>query len=378
VTTELQTLAREATGARVAWIDVRQAGESRRSLVEAALHHRLDGVLDDHPETLDWLPPTVARVAVATDAAQAARLAEHAQIVLVPPSLLPSLAMLAGVEIGVWLEVFDSATVQLACEAARSERWTLLRFRDPTKIPLEIVLAASDQAQAHTVTAVDDLEEARIVLGVLEKGPLGVALAPSSPDDVIRLGELRLQWTPEVQLEELEVRGLRNLGLGDRACVDTCSVFGKDEGMLVGSYARGLVLMCSETHPLPYMPTRPFRVNAGAVHSYALTAPDHTNYLSELESGGQVLAVDTQGRTRPLVVGRVKIERRPLIGIDLASAGGVPVGIILQNDWHVRALAPDGQPRNVTELRPGDRLLGHLLKAQRHVGIAVTEFCNEQ
>jgi 3-amino-4-hydroxybenzoic acid synthase len=29
------------------------------------------------------------------------------------------------------------------------------------------------------------------------------------------------------------------------------------------------------------MPTRPFRVNAGAVSSYILSSPDRTNYLSE-------------------------------------------------------------------------------------------------
>ena len=31
-----------------------------------------------------------------------------------------------------------------------------------------------------------------------------------------------------------------------------------------------MILCVSETHPLPYMPTRPFRVNAGAIHSYTL------------------------------------------------------------------------------------------------------------
>ena len=38
--------------------------------------------------------------------------------------------------------------------------------------------------------------------------------------------------------------------------------------VLVGSFGGGFLLCCSETHPLPYMPTRPFRVNAGAVSSY--------------------------------------------------------------------------------------------------------------
>src|SRR2546428_7598838 len=52
------------------------------------------------------------------------------------------------------------------------------------------------------------------------------------------------------------------------------------------------------SHPLPYMPTRPFRVNAGAIHSYTLSKDSRTNYLSELRAGSKVLAVDIKGQTR--------------------------------------------------------------------------------
>ena len=364
---------------RVAWVDLRGAGEGNAALVEAAVHHGLDGVLDDEPASLATMPPTIARMAVAADADAMERLSEHADVILVPPALLEGAASAGGLpELGAWLEVRDAATVELACSAARSGRWTLLRFRDPTKIPLEIVLATSDRVGARTVSVVDDLEEARIVFGVLEKGPQGVALAAGSADEVQRLSELRQPWTVPLALQELRVTRVRNLGMGDRACVDTCSFFAPDEGLLVGSYSRGMILVCSETHPLPYMPTRPFRVNAGAVHSYVLTGPERTNYLSELESGHQVLAVDTAGGTRPLTVGRVKIERRPLIGVDATAPDGQDLGVVLQNDWHVRVLGPDGSVHNVTELRPGDALVGHVLEVPRHVGIAVSEFCLEK
>ncbi len=42
-----------------------------------------------------------------------------------------------------------------------------------------------------------------------------------------------------------------------------------DEGMLVGSMARGLFFVHAETAKSPYVASRPFRVNAGAVHAYA-------------------------------------------------------------------------------------------------------------
>ena len=66
-------------------------------------------------------------------------------------------------------------------------------------------------------------------------------------------------------------------------------IFSSMRGFLVGSFGGGFLLCCSETHPLPYMPTRPFRVNAGAVSSYILSSQDRTNYLSELRQGDTVI-----------------------------------------------------------------------------------------
>src|SRR5207248_6483678 len=115
---------------------------------------------------------------------------------------------------------------------------------------------------------------------------------------------------PDLLLVELTVTGISHVGVGERACVDTCAYLRQDEGILVGSHARGLVLCASETHPLPYMPTRPFRVNAGAIMSYTLAGGGFTRYLSELTTGGRVLAVDVKGITRLVTVGRAKIESR--------------------------------------------------------------------
>jgi len=161
-------------------------------------------------------------------------------------------------------------------------------------------------------------------------------------------------------------------------CIDTCSHFDEDEGMLVGSYAHGFILCCSETHPLPYMPTRPFRINAGALHSYVLGQDNRTRYLSELGAGSAVLAVGADGRTRRIVVGRIKLESRPLLSIRASAPDGVRVNLIVQDDWHVRVLGSGGVVLNVTELKPGDELLGYVATDKRHVGWPVGEFCVEK
>ena len=65
-----------------------------------------------------------------------------------------------------------------------------------------------------------------------------------------------------------------------------------------------------------YVASRPFRVNAGPVHAYVMTPGNKTKYLSELETGDEVLTVDQEGTTKIAIVGRVKIEKRPLMLVE--------------------------------------------------------------
>ena len=82
------------------------------------------------------------------------------------------------------------------------------------------------------------------------------------------------------------------VGSGDRVCVDTCSMMNVGEGMLIGSYSKGLFLVHSESLESEYVASRPFRVNAGPVHAYIMTPGNKTRYLSEIETGDEVLTVD--------------------------------------------------------------------------------------
>ena len=44
----------------------------------------------------------------------------------------------------------------------------------------------------------------------------------------------------------------------------------------------------------------------------------------------------------------------------------------------MRLLGPGGSVNNVTELKPGDVLLGYVPTEARHVGLPITEFCEER
>lgn len=52
---------------------------------------------------------------------------------------------------------------------------------------------------------------------------------------------------------------------------------------------------------------------AAQVHAYTAGPQGRTAYLSELQSGHEVIVVNAEGQQRSVIVGRVKIETRPLV-----------------------------------------------------------------
>ncbi|EOM75635.1 3-dehydroquinate synthase II family protein [Rhodococcus rhodnii] len=363
-----------------AWLDLRGIGaDALAPIVQAALHHRIDGLLSDDPAVFEGLPPTVRRILVLDEPAVDGFPYDDVDLVVVNDRAhLTSPHVGHTPDRGVHVVVSDAPTLQEACEVVREVPWTLLTFTDPTKIPLEIVIAAAENSGGRTVTTVTDVEDAGIVKLVLEHGSDGLLLAPRSADDVVKVARIVEHEAEKLELCELVVDAIEHIGIGDRACIDTCSLLDKDEGCLVGSFSTGMFLSCSETHPLPYMPTRPFRWNAAAVHSYVLGPENRTRYVSELKAGFPILAVRSDGSVREVRIGRVKIEKRPLLSINATTPDGRSINVITQDDWHVRLLGPGGSVNNVTELRKGDRLLGYVPREARHVGLPITEFCDER
>ena len=158
--------------------------------------------------------------------------------------------------------------------------------------------------------------------------------------------------------------------MGDRVCVDTCSMLADGDGMLMGNTSSAMLLVHAETLENPYVAPRPFRVNAGAVHAYILMPDGKTAYLSDLSIGGQVLVSDHRGTARSAIVGRTKIERRPLLLVE-AEEGGAKASLILQNAETIRLVAPDGSAISVVNLAAGTydpRLCARRRQALWHAG----------
>jgi 3-dehydroquinate synthase class II len=224
---------------------------------------------------------------------------------------------------------------------------------------------------------VDPVHQALNAFGTLESG-IDVLFRSRNVGEIKLLdAEIQQVLRGRMKLVEAEVMAVEHTGMGHRVCVDTTTLMTSEEGMIVGSTGWGGLFVCSETHYLPHMNLREFRCNAGGVHSYVWVPNNNAVYLSELRAGSRVLAVDTEGRTRVVTVGRVKIERRPLLLIEARVKADDPaeryLKTFLQNDWHVRIMGADRKVRNSALLRPGDRLLAYSDEPGRHTGLKVSE-----
>lgn len=254
-------------------------------------------------------------------------------------------------------------------EAEAGLDFVVVEARDWKIIPLENIVARLHRANAAVFTTAKSPADVRKAFSILDVGLDGVILETSSAADV--QSALSYMGSRSFRLSEATITEVGEAGDGERVCVDTASMLGAGEGMLVGSRSNFYFLVHNESIASSFTAARPFRVNAGAVHAYTPGADGRTRYLSEVEGGTEVLVVDKSGAARRATVGRAKIERRPMLMVK-ARAGGEVGGIIIQDAETVRLVRPGGGAVSVTALRAGDRVLVHTRPAAgRHFGTEV-------
>jgi 3-dehydroquinate synthase II len=251
----------------------------------------------------------------------------------------------------------------------------LIEAKDWKVIPLENLIADFQSSSTKLLATATTPEEAKLFLETLEVGVGGLAIEASSASKLKDFHVIHSGQMPKVELTKAVVSKIAPAGVGDRVCLDTCSLLKIGEGMLIGSQSACLFLVSSESLESEYVASRPFRVNAGAVHAYAMTPMGKTRYLSEIKSGDEVLAVDSEGKGRTVVVGRSKIERRPLLLLEV-KIGNRRFTTILQNAETIRLCAPAG-PISISDLKVGQEVLVRLEEGGRHFGQAISETITE-
>ncbi len=265
-------------------------------------------------------------------------------------------------------EIKNKQDEEKALKLSRS-KMLILRMKDWTIIPLENLIAQTEGLMVE----VDSAAEARTAVQALEKGVDGVVLDTSDANEIRKVVQVVKGSSGEVGLGVVRIVKTDPLGMGDRVCIDTCTNMRSGEGILVGNTSDAMFLVHSESIENPYVEPRPFRVNAGAVHAYTLVPGGKTKYLSELRAGSEALVVNGKGETQIVVVGRIKVERRPLMLVEGEFAEGKRVSLVLQNADTIRLVGKDGEAISVVDLKKDSEVMGYSAEGGRHFGIKVDE-----
>ncbi len=246
----------------------------------------------------------------------------------------------------------------------------IMKRGDWTIIPLENLIASLHGKGKQIGILVENPSEVPTYLNILEKG---VDALYFEDKKVLNDSLNFLTGTQEkMDLKIFKVMSIEDAGSGDRACIDTLTMLDVNEGVFLGSFSRNMVLVLSENLKNDYIETRPFRINSGSIHQYVYIGNGKTKYLSELVSGTKIMVFNSGGKGRNSVVGRSKIEFRPMLKIRYSDEKDEGV-VFLQNAETVRLMGKDGNSLPVTKLKVGDEIIGISLIGARHYGMAVDE-----
>lgn len=275
------------------------------------------------------------------------------------------------------ISILTNDDVKKALQASKlGANMLIVDTDDWTIIPLENLIAEMKSSPTKLYVKIKKGSDAKTMFHVLDKGVDGVVLTTSSIEEV-KIANDELSSILPVSLQEADVIAVKEVGSGDRVCIDGTSILNRGEGILVGSSSSFLFLMHNESTGSEFTSPRPFRVNAGAVHSYTLLPDGKTKYLSELEGGDDTLIVSKEGKSRTAVAGRIKIERRPLTLVK-AKINNFTGGILVQNAETIAFVSKE-KIIPVTELKSGDRILVRVEQTSaRHFGTKVDEFILEK
>lgn len=284
----------------------------------------------------------------------------------------------SGKTVCAYILISDKLHEQLAVVLGKVVDYIILVGTDWTIIPLENIIADLQKENVKLIAAAANTNEAKVAMETLEVGTDGVIFEPKDFAQIKDMANLIDKLSTEsYELKDLTITKVEPVGSGDRVCIDTTTMMKPGEGMLIGSYSKAMFFIHSESLESEYVASRPFRVNAGPVQAYVMVPGNKTRYLSELETGDEVLIIDDEGKTKKSIVGRSKIEKRPLLLIE-AEYEDMKIKSLVQNAETIRLVDENNEPISVSALEKGMKVKGFIDDSARHFGMAINEQIIEQ
>src|SRR2546427_7495611 len=142
-------------------------------------------------------------------------------------------------------------------------------------IPLENLIAET-KGRSKLLARTTSFDESRAALSTLELGADGIALTSDDTSEILKTRDLILGESENVSLSTAKISSVKPIGTGARVCVKTHEILEHGEDIVTGSSSQALFLVEGEVHPNAHVNSRPFRVNAGPVSSYVLSANGKT------------------------------------------------------------------------------------------------------
>jgi 3-dehydroquinate synthase II len=281
-------------------------------------------------------------------------------------------------KIGIYKKIHSNNDIQqIKLLSEKGINFVIIDVDDWKIIPLENIIAMMQETNVEIFATARSVNEIETLFTVLELGVDGVIFETNDEEKIAKIKNI-IENT-NFNISSAKIVEIKDIGIGERVCIDTVSMLTEGEGMLIGNKSNFLFLIHNESIGSSFTSPRPFRVNAGAVHCYTITPDGTTKYLSELESGSQVLIVNTKGSARTVSVGRAKIETRPLRLFKALYENEIG-SIVVQNAETIRFLDKNGKILPVTHAKLGDEILVYSKRATgRHFGMEVSnEFIIEK
>ena len=122
----------------------------------------------------------------------------------------------------VLLEIASTQDEDRIVDMSRHKK-VVVRTTDWNVIPLENLVARTQ----NIFVEADNLDDAKMALTVLEKGVDGLVITATDPVLVKEMLTLVKSERQELELCPLEIQSVRSVGMGDRVCVDTCTMMGE-------------------------------------------------------------------------------------------------------------------------------------------------------